>query len=922
MNARLPHAAAGRCASVSSLVLASLARGLCSLALLLPTLALSPPANAQNAPPKRSAADHGGKAHAFFTRAHMAHRGMLVRGANGPTGAASPNDLTYHGGSVMRDVTNYVIIWNPPGSTFGANYQRDIEQYFHDVGGTPFMTINSQYGDSTGVAVPNTNHFGGTWVDTANAYPHAGTVADPINGSDIRDEVDRAIAANPTWQAPGLSTMYFVYLGQNIIECFKGSGDTFGCFAGTDSGGNTPPAPSGNPNTVAGAATYCAYHSSFGAKVYATMPYAGSSTQCGNNPPYPNSRDTDLVISPTSHEQFEAYSDPNLDAWYNDTTGNENGDNCAYNYGPAPAFEPDGTNMVFSGHRYQTQLEWSNGFPGGCIKRAGADSQPTLSGSLAFGTVARGSSASRDVLVQNTAAGDLNLLNVRLAAGAAASGFTLSPSTQTWGTLRSGESLLVTTYFTPSASLTTSGPFSTTLIVDTDQPGFVTQNVAATGTAGLPRAAITAALNFGTVCNGSTTTLPITVTNTGQAPLTVSSIALSGASPGLSIVSTPSVPQTIAVGGSLTFKVAFAPGAGQSGNISGNVVVTTDDPGNPVQSFPISGSAGTPAITLGSSALDFQGVPTDDRTSPNAADRTITIGNTGSCALNLNALVLGGTNPSDFSIVGAPSLPVSIANGSALTLTVRFNPTAPGARSAVLSIGSNDLTRPSVSVPLTGLGLIPSILTSTTSMSFAPTVVLSQAPGFTGLTQPLKVTNTGQAELVVDVLSTSGSPFQATPAASPPSRFAPSDSFNEPITFAPTAVGKFTGSFSVADSNPQGPASSSVSLCGEGVMRGIRVLAVSANGTPIAQVSKLMLKSQGTAQNINVNVQNLSLAPVPTSCDPSAKRHYENQSLPATGTVNQRSSYYTLSATAGGKSTTVTFTLGVAEFKTILLTIK
>jgi hypothetical protein len=883
--------------------------------LLLPVLV-----TADDGKDKKSVADHGGNAHAFFTPGHMAQRGMLVRGRNAPTGAASPNDLTYHTGPVMRDPTNYVIIWNPPGSTFKATYQKLIEQYFTDVGGTPFMSINSQYGDSTGAPVPNTNHFGGTWVDTTNAYPHAGTVADPLNGSDIQDEIDRAIAANPAWQKPGLSTMYFVYLGQNIIECFKGAANTFGCFAGTDSGGNTPPAPSGNPNTVAGAATYCAYHSSFGGKIYATMPYAASSTQCGSNSPWPNGRDEDLVLSPTSHEQFEAYSDPNLDAWYNDKTGNENGDNCAYTYGQV---EPDGTNFVFSGHRYQTQMEWSNALPGGCIKRAGPASQPTLAGNLAFGTVPRGTTSSRDVLVQNTAAGDLNLLNVRLANGAPAA-FSIAPKSPLWGTLRSGESVLVTTNFSPSASLTTPGPFSTSLIIDTDEPTYETQSLAAAATVGLPKAAVTAALNFGSVCVGSTVFLPVTVTNTGAAQLTIFSVAIGGgSSPGLSVLPSPSLPQTIAVGASLTFKIAFNPGASQSGPISGSIVVTTDDPGNPVQSFPITGSAGTPLVTLASSALDFGGVATDDRTSPYFADRTLTIGNSGTCSFNLSSLAIAGPNaPGDFSIVGAPALPVSIAAGSGLTLTARFNPSAPGGRSAALSVGTSDLAHPTVSVALTGTGLVPAIQASAASLSYAPTVILPQAPGYPGITQTLKLTNVGQAELIVDAVSTTGAPFLAPGAASPPARFAPSDSFGEPVTFAPSAVGKFLGTFSVADNNPQGTVLRNVALCGEAVMRGIRVLAVSAGGTPFTQLDKLQLKSHGTAQNVNENLQNLNLVPVSTSCDANAMRQYENQSLPTAGTVNQRSSYYTLAVTAGGKSTTTTFTLDVAEFKIIVLTIK
>jgi hypothetical protein len=886
------------------------------LALILPALVSAENINASE---KKSLADHGGGAHALFTPHHMKQRGAKVGGRNAPTGAASPNDLTYHTGPVMRDPTNYVIIWNPPGSTFKASYQKLIEQYFTDIGGTPFMSINSQYGDSSGVPVPNTNHFGGTWVDTTNAYPHAGTVADPINGSDIQDEIDRAIAANPTWQAPGLSTMYFVYLGQNIIECFKGSGNTFGCFAGVDAGGNSPPAPAGSPNTVAGAGTYCAYHSSFGAKIYATMPYAASSTLCGSTAPWPNGRDEDLVLSITSHEQFEAYSDPNLDAWFNDATGNENGDNCAYQYGQ---IEPDGTNLVFSGHRYQSQVEWSNALPGGCIKRSGPASQLTLAGNLSFGTVPRGFTSSRDILIQNTAAGDLNLLNIRLASGGPAS-FSISPTSPLWATLRSGESVLVTANFSPSASLASTGPFSTSLIIDTDEPAYQTQSLAAAATVGLPKAAVTAALDFGTVCAGGVVNLPVTVSNTGLAPLTIFSVALGGgSSAGLSVLTTPSLPQTLAVGASLTFKVAFSPSTSPSGPITGSIVVTTNDPVNSVQSFPITGSTGTPTVTLSSNARDFGGVATDDRTSPFFKDQTVTIGNTGTCALSMSSLSIGGTNPGDFSIIGAPAVPVSIAAASSLTLTLRFNPAAPGSRSATLNVGTNDLLNSTVVVTLTGTGLIPAIQTSALSITYGPTVIQSQAPGYPGVTQTLKVTNVGQAELIVDSMSTNGAPFAAPGATNPPARFTPSDSFGEPVTFAPTTVGKFNGSFSVADTNAQGPVSANVGLCGEGVMRGIRVLAVNANGTPFSQIAKLQLKAHGTAQNVNENMMNLNLVPVTTSCDPNAKRQYENQSLPAAGTVNQRSSYYTLAVTAGGKSTTTTFTLDVAEFKTIVVTIK
>ncbi|MGH8124210.1 MAG: choice-of-anchor D domain-containing protein, partial [Rudaea sp.] len=559
---------------------------------------LAPGLHAQS---PKSAADDGGGAHILLTPQHgrSANIPQALQPLS-PSGTASPNDLTYHGGKVMRNVTNYVIIWNPPTTTFSATYQQLIEQYFTDDGGTPFMEIETQWNDSSGTTVPNANHFGGTWVDTANAYPHAGTVSDPLVGQDIKDEVNRAIAANPTWQGPGYSTMYFVYLGHNIIECFKGAGDPFGCFAGKDINGASPPASDGPPNTVAGAGTYCAYHSSDGANIYATMPYAADGA-CGNQPAYPNGRDQDLVLSPTSHEQNEGYSDPNLDAWYNDTTGNENGDNCAYTYGQV---EPDGTNFVLSGHRYQIQREWSNALPDGCIKRDGPASQLTLTGDLNFGLVPRCTTASKDVLIQNTAAGDLNLLNVRIDPASPPS-FSLDPGSPHSGTLPSSDSVTVKVNFSPIASATSSSVGTPALIVDTDQPGQETQSISGSASIGLPNAVLSpASLNFSTVCPSSFSDQQVTVTNTGTAPLTISSVAIGGGStPGLSVLSPPTLPQTLAVGAHLAFTIRFTPTTTTPGSISGNVVVTTDDPVHPALSIPISGTIGAANVTIGSSAL-------------------------------------------------------------------------------------------------------------------------------------------------------------------------------------------------------------------------------------------------------------------------------------------------------------------------------
>lgn len=910
---------------------------------------------------------------------------------------------------------------------FDSNYRSIIDRYFTDIGGTPYLNIETQYGDSTGQPVPNSAHFGGDWVDTTS-YPHAGTSADPLQDTDIQASIDRAIAAHPTWQAPSNSTMYFVYTGKNIIEC-QGTA----CFAANDYNG-----------TAATNKKFCAYHFNNGSKIYAFIPYASTGACYGDDTAWPNGQGVDVALDVTSHEQFEANTDPFQNAWYDDVNGTagENGDKCNFNYGP---YESDGTNLVLQGHAYQAQLEWSNGSPHGCVKRYGARPSTTVTGDLNFGTVPRGTSATRQVAVQNTGLGDLDILGAQMASGSS-SAITLSPTAPNHATLHAGDtalfdvtaaapadaasagpltgtlaidtddtvpndtgaatsaqltattaiaatatvglpaltvtgsldfgtvprgdsatrdvivqntgsaelhvtdislvsgsdpaysqtplagpagtltpgaSLTVQVTFAPPASSSTTGPLTATLAISTDAPSAGWQTVPATGTVGLPKAAVSpGALDVGVVCPGSTFDQQLTVTNTGQAPLTISDISIgSGSSGGLSVLPIPSLPQTLPVGGHLSFTVRFAPSGPFGGPVAGTVVVTTDDPVNPQISVPITGSVGQAVLTAGSTQLDFGGVPTDNRTSPHAATLPVTISNTGNCELSISSLQVSGPAAADYVVVGSPTLPLSLAAGAAVTLSVQFNPTAAGTRNATLTVGSSDPAHPLTAVTLSGEGLIPAISTSSDALVYGPTVVQSQAPGYPGLTTPLTVTNTGQSELITDTLTTDGAPFTAPAPASPPSRYAPNDHFSEPVTFAPTTQGKFSGVFTVADTDPEGGASHTVTLCGEGVGRGIRVLAINSSGVPFDNIKQLRLQSQGTAQKVNINLSGLALRGVGTSCLPGQQEQYENQSLPATDTVNQRSSYYTLSVTVGGKATTITFSLGVAEFKTLTMTV-
>jgi hypothetical protein len=138
--------------------------------------------------------------------------------------------------------------------------------------------------------------------------------------------------------------------------------------------------------------TFCAYHSyyNYGSTpvLYANIPTvlaANSPKSCQNDTgtlstvESPNSNPvTDVALKYLSHEYNETITDPQINAWYDTASGNEDGDNCNGYSSPsnppggssANAFAPTlggtasgGTlyNQLINGNQSYTQSEWSNG---------------------------------------------------------------------------------------------------------------------------------------------------------------------------------------------------------------------------------------------------------------------------------------------------------------------------------------------------------------------------------------------------------------------------------------------------------------------------------------------------------------------------------------------------------------------------------
>src|SRR5205085_10380280 len=81
-------------------------------------------------------------------------------------------------------------------------------------------------------------------------------------------------------------------------------------------------------------------------------------------------------------------------------------------------------------------------------------------------------------------------------------------------------------------------------------------------------------------------------------------------------------------------------------------------------------------------------------------------GGTAPLAITSDGLTIIGEDEPQFDIVSSPTLPMTLAVGQSISVSVAFNPldtTRPGIKTAALQIRSSDPNRPTTTVQLRGL---------------------------------------------------------------------------------------------------------------------------------------------------------------------------------------------------------------------------
>lgn len=347
-----------------------------------------------------------------------------------------------------------------------------------------------------------------------------------------------------------------------------------------------------------------------------------------------------------------------------------------------------------------------------------------------FGSQPENTSSDGQTITLSNMGGQPLTLSAFSIGGADAAQFSEPASTCFSGeTLASGASCTVEVLFGPKAI----GAFHAELDF-TDNSGNVANSkqvvpLTGTGTTSAPVANIApTSLGFGSqIIVTSSAPESVTLTNKGSAPLSVAGIAVTGTNAGDFSIAGGTCNAgggTVAIGASCTATVRFTPHS--VGPSSASLSFTDNGPGSP-QQVSLSGTgAPTPDLVASPSSLSLGSQSVNSGTQDT---QSVTISNQGSTSAGIGALSFSPATQTDFAVAGNTC--TSLGPGAKCQITIAFQPTTVGARSATLNIpGAQPAT-----VGLSGTGTQAAI-SFPTSFAFPP-----QLAGSASSAQPITVTN-------------------------------------------------------------------------------------------------------------------------------------------------------------------------------------
>lgn len=197
-------------------------------------------------------------------------------------------------------------------------------------------------------------------------------------------------------------------------------------------------------------------------------------------------------------------------------------------------------------------------------------------------------------------------------------------------------------------------------------------------------------LDFGAIGLGETRTQQVVAENLGMRPVRITSVTTVGGAE-LSAEPTRVVPLELGAGESVGINVELTPETAVA--VEGEVVVATDDPLAPEVRAAVIGRGEGPLFVVAPEAINF-GAQREMITHR----RSLLLINSGSSDVTVEAVSIAG-DP-ELALRNVPGLPARIGSGQSIVVNVTFTPAALGEYMGMVSVTTDDPTRPLVEVPV------------------------------------------------------------------------------------------------------------------------------------------------------------------------------------------------------------------------------
>mgnify|MGYP001555035492 CR=1 FL=1 len=328
-------------------------------------------------------------------------------------------------------------------------------------------------------------------------------------------------------------------------------------------------------------------------------------------------------------------------------------------------------------------------------------------------TQSNSGSSSQVVTISNSGDGALSISPIEIT-GNNSTDFSISNDTCSDSSLSQNDSCSFTAVFSPL----TTGQKSSEITVSSNDPdtphavislqGEGTQSIVQTPAVSLSTSSI--AFADAEIITESTSEI-VTVSNTGDAPLLISNISITGSNTtDFSTSDNNCLDATLSITESCTFTAVFSPLT--TGQKSSEITVSSNDPDTPHAVISLQGEGTqsivqTPAVSLSTSSIAFA----DAEIITESTSEIVTVSNTGDAPLLISNISITGSNTTDFSTSDNNCLDATLSITESCTFTAVFSPLTTGQKSSEITVSSNDPDTPHAVISLQGKGIETVIVT-------------------------------------------------------------------------------------------------------------------------------------------------------------------------------------------------------------------